>query len=98
MSVVNKLFILAILTFGAVIFALPFLDMVFTSVKSDDEIAQEHYHFLPAPRRPAGSARTWRTIRIEPSNSPPRCPRPRGTNWKSRSAMRFAGSSHHVVG
>ncbi len=44
---VKKLFILAILTFGAVIFALPFLDMVFTSVKTDDEVAQEHYHFLP---------------------------------------------------
>lgn len=40
-------FIFAILIFGGVIFALPFMDMVFTSMKTDDEVADEHYHFLP---------------------------------------------------
>ena len=45
--IIVRLFVLAILLFGAVIFVLPFLDMVFTSVKLDDEIASEKYHLLP---------------------------------------------------
>jgi ABC-type glycerol-3-phosphate transport system permease component len=49
--VAKKLFILAILIFGGIIFALPFLDMVFTSMKTDDEIAEEHYHLVPRTPR-----------------------------------------------
>jgi hypothetical protein len=44
---VGRLFIVAILFFGGVIFAMPFLDMMFTSMKTDDEVALEHYRFMP---------------------------------------------------
>jgi multiple sugar transport system permease protein len=44
---VSRLFVLAILFFGGMIFAMPFLDMMFTSCKTDDEVALEHYRFLP---------------------------------------------------
>lgn len=44
---ISRMFVVAVLLFGGVIFALPFLDMVFTSFKTDDEVALEHYRFVP---------------------------------------------------
>ena len=48
-KLVSRLFLFSILLFGAIIFALPFLDMFFTSMKLDDEMSTENYHLLPKP-------------------------------------------------
>jgi ABC-type glycerol-3-phosphate transport system permease component len=43
----QKILLLGVLLIGAIIFALPYVNMVFTSVKMEDELSNENFAFFP---------------------------------------------------
>src|ERR1035437_2407624 len=43
----QRVLLLGVLTIGAIVFALPFVNMVSTSIKLDEEMGSEHFTLLP---------------------------------------------------